>query len=1391
VTGVVLLATVFLPLLVAVVAWRWGSTDRPARAERTVRTIVVAAAAGAVGAVVVFAVTAFGDSDPSAVVERADGTASFGFSADRAAAIVVLLVNGVGLVVQSFAGRALRGDPRAVRFAVLAAALTTATASFATAATATLAVVAWVLAGTVLASLVAHRHELPAALRASRRTRLTFAVGDGILVAGLLLVLATQGDIDLRTAPTIDDGTVATIFAVALVAAGLSRSAIIPAHRWLAATLAAPTAVSALLHAGVVNGAGVLFIQFAPIFGGSPLATHLAFALGVLTAVVATGVMLVRADTKGALAWSTVGQMGFMVVQCAVGAFGAALFHLLGHGMYKAGLFLGAGGAITGHQRERERSHAAVRPVTWTLRLLGGLAPVLGLALAYAALAPDLPTTESMLVVVFAWAMVTRASVSFLRRGSMTAPRVLSTMAVGAAVAFSYVAVIAGFDRFVSADIAKNAPDVVGPWLLGVVLAALAVGAVVFTSMPGPAGDRLRLAAHVRLVAVGSPLPRRLPELPRRDGARASVAVTESPTIVADVSRAASVVAPMWPLTGFVAVNPLGGFQNLGFDGATARMRELSGAATHLTLDAYRRLHREGRIDRSDLVAAVVEEIPEVSFIDDLRVGGSTTSAIDVIVQDLLTGPDIADQHPPVTAGMRRAGAAGPDLAEAIDAVLTSWLALYVDEATASWTMPDRDRGFYAAWRAVAVHDPRVGRLAPTEGWVASLPADAARALSAALASLGVMPDGTVAELRQQVLRVPGYAGYARWRDEWAPAGHPAPPLHLVDILAVRCSLEAAATAGLADDTSRPSDTVGDALSGHATARVDAVVAAIAPAERTATDDERAAIASVLSLVEGAARNGLWLAAHERRVRGQVLTKLERVEPATPSARPELQAVFCIDVRSELMRRHLEAVRDCDTVGFAGFFGIPITWTASGSPWTEPRCPVLVTPVHSAAEHARPGDHTAVELAERRRRTQQAVEVFHDTKGSESGPFVLAELGGFVAGPVAAARTLAPPSLFDRPAPQPVTDVVLGDGAMTLDERALFGEAMLRTMGVTRRIGRLVLLCGHGADTTNNPHASSLDCGACGGAHGGPNARVAAQILNDPEVRSRLSGVGIDVPSDAVFVAGEHDTVSDQVTIFDRHLVPDSHRRLLADLETALAAAGRAVAAERARKLPGDPAKVASRGFDWAEVRPEWGLAGNAAFVIAPRSTTSGIDLGGRTFLHSYDALADDEGLALETIMTAPLVVAQWISSQYYFSTVDMDRFGAGDKVLHNPVGGIGVVTGDGGDLRVGLPEQSVSIGGEPIHEPVRLLAVIEAPLERIEMIIQRNQILRELIGGRWITVAGRSGQHDEWSIRTPAGTWATWTPSEAFSPSTFRDAPVEPVDVPSPAVRDDRVEVG
>jgi uncharacterized protein YbcC (UPF0753/DUF2309 family) len=830
--------------------------------------------------------------------------------------------------------------------------------------------------------------------------------------------------------------------------------------------------------------------------------------------------------------------------------------------------------------------------------------------------------------------------------------------------------------------------------------------------------------------------------------------------LLAEISEAAGIIAPLWPLTSFVAVNPLLGLQHLSFDDATAVARRWLRARTHLTLAAFRETYKRGVTTDADLRRAIVQVDPTLESEPSVELGGRTVDAVEIVRLDLLTGPD---DKPRETAG-DRVGRTDVATVRAATQVVAAWCAVFVDEAGVPWPMPGRERGFFHAWRDLAPHDRRLRRLAGATGmkWLARLPDRPLEALATSLDALGVDDGNHVEALREHLGRLPGWAGYARWHDEWAGPDHERPRLGLVDLLAAQVAATAAAAHGtVPQEPLEDQDQVEAQL-------LDQRVSAVFGALGAAPDDPFAgsAVREILQQVSPPVRKSMWLEAKEGNFRDRLLGLLSRPDPGPVPERPDVQAAFCIDARSEGLVRHLEACGPYETFGFAGFFGVPVRWRPLGSTESQPRCPPLVTPDHEVTEQPLVSDGALGYLAAQRA-AGAGHEAFHFPKGSLVGPFALAESAGYIMGPAAAVRTLAPSfvrrlkGLTTRragpPQTRPAVDAEHDDSSgFTLEERVSFAQSVVRTMGFTR-FARLVVLCGHGSYNVNNPHASSYDCGACGGAPGGPSARVVAAILNEPAVRAGLEERGIVVPDDTLFVAAQHDTPSDVVTVLDREAVPESHERPVATFERDVALAGERLARERARRLPGNPAKVRVRGHDWAQVRPEWGLASNAAFVVGPRSITAGLDLACRVFLHSYDAEGDGDGSALETIMTAPLVVGVWISAQYYFSAVDPDQFGAGDKTLHNPVGGIGVMLGEGGDLQVGLPAQAVGVGDRRMHQSLRLLAVIQAPLERIDTIIQRNEVLRDLIGGKWMTLAGRSHGNDHWSIRSPGGTWTPW----------------------------------
>jgi uncharacterized protein YbcC (UPF0753/DUF2309 family) len=859
--------------------------------------------------------------------------------------------------------------------------------------------------------------------------------------------------------------------------------------------------------------------------------------------------------------------------------------------------------------------------------------------------------------------------------------------------------------------------------------------------------------------------------------------------LLVDVQVAAELLAPAWPLTDAVAVNPLGGVQHRGFDEAAALARRGLGARTHLSLADYRRLHRQGRLPQEALRQAIRDELPEVAALGRVDLGRVRLDAVDLVCLDLLEGPEAPTPVSPPTALQRRLGDGADAIAERIDASLTAWCATYAGRAA-----PERE--LYGWWRELVPHDRRLRSLVGAQGLavLTALPEDAEDALAHALARLGIDASERADELRAQLVRVRGWAGYALWCDRWATDGIESPRIRLVELAAIRVALEAAVLAGLRAElevdrtgANRAVTVVDVTALAPAASRdgaplplvpVDLAPTAPAPGRVAAvlrvlglSREARASVAEVLTLVPEGARAACWLAAHERAVRDRLLALLSD-QPAAPppTTAPEVQLLTCIDVRSEGLRRHLEARGPIETFGVAGFFGIAARWQPLHSSRDEARAPVLLTPERRVRERPAPGTEAAAMATVRRTLTRRGgVRAAATAKRAPLAPFAFAEAAGWWSGAAAAARTFAPRRApHDRRADADLTVVDLdAEGAgFDLEARLDLAEGLLRAVGLTERFAPLVVLCGHASDTANNPHAATLDCGACGGAPGGASARVAAAICNDPHVRAGLAARGIDVPAATWFVPAEHDTAADRVTLLDTHLVPAGSAARLDQLRDDLEVAGAALAAERAARLPGDPARVRSRGLDWAETRPEWGLARNCAFVIGPRSSTVGRDLGCRTFLHSYDAQADVSGEVLAAIMTAPLVVAQWINAQYYFSSVDPVRFGAGDKLLHNPVGGVGVTLGDGGDLAVGLPWQSVALGDQLVHEPVRLLALVEAPLTRVAGTVQGHEVLRELVGGRWITVVAREDATAGWHELGLDGTWRPWEPVSPAQPS-------------------------
>lgn len=800
--------------------------------------------------------------------------------------------------------------------------------------------------------------------------------------------------------------------------------------------------------------------------------------------------------------------------------------------------------------------------------------------------------------------------------------------------------------------------------------------------------------------------------------------------IEAAIAAACGKIAPLWPLKHFVAVNPFLGFAGQPFGATAATLKRVAKIDMLASRSFYRDAIASGAIDDAALMEALQRAPSDVDHPASLtELKDAATKEPDQSIRPPAVVSTVAEILDSLADGDRQASLVGFMIEE-----ISKWCAAYFDEGQASWRMPQRSLPPYAAWRRSARYDLAAEAMGVRDfrETVLSLPEDPVETIVTVVEKLWIPARAVEDYLHRTLLDIGGWAAYARylaWNSELAGEKNDT----LVELLAIRVAYGYGLFRARTD------------IAFHSAWARAMVEAASTPLDHRFNDDPDLTIDLILhDAYEIAFQKGFY-------------ARLSSPAPARPKltdSRPAIQAAFCIDVRSEIFRRALETVwPQAETVGFAGFFGFPIEYVPIGHLRGGAQCPVLLRPTFTiceAVEDAAPAEETRIlDMRLLRRRAAKAWKAF---KLSAVSSFAYVETIGLSY----AAKIVSDSLGLTRPAPEPNLDGLdadviprvgprldarlVGDRmtGLSAEQRLAMAEAVLKAMSLTEVSARIVLLAGHGSTTVNNPHASGLDCGACGGHTGEANARVAAAVLNDPGVRDGLRSKNIVIPDDTWFLAALHDTTTDEVKIFDKAAAPASHRAEILALEERLAAAADLARLERAALLgvgkgPSASRKVLSRSRDWSQVRPEWGLAGNAAFIAAPRTRTAGVDLGGRAFLHSYDYEKDEGEKVLELIMTAPMVVASWINLQYFGSTTNNRVFGSGNKTLHNVVGQIGVLEGNGGDLRTGLPLQSVHDGKRFVHEPLRLNVMIAAPEAAMERILEKNRNVRDLVDNDWL----------------------------------------------------------
>lgn len=847
------------------------------------------------------------------------------------------------------------------------------------------------------------------------------------------------------------------------------------------------------------------------------------------------------------------------------------------------------------------------------------------------------------------------------------------------------------------------------------------------------------------------------------------------------VKLASKVIAPLWPINTFAARNPWMGLEQQTFEGAARRLKDTCNVDIYPNDSILQSAWNRGEINQDFLEMRLQQwldlqslelprEVAEMFCRTALMLDESSSKPLEVpglksLVKKLSCFKfQITEQHSERTYSQRLKQLSSEKVAEDLNSHMIKWCKLFLDKSQAVWSMPNREAGFYPAWRSLVQHDRALSHTVRKK--LKNVPEKADDALKEALLALEIPYSEIQDYLKAHLLALPGWAGMMLWRSQQSTEEYSL----VTDYLAARISMEHALIKPyLPLPEQRMEDTV----------RLEPLIISWVQCGdmpiNTWSQLSPTEIKARLTLAyrfDKILRNRLWLEAWEKTYEDQLMRMItSKQQPAAETVKPAVaQFAFCIDVRSEPFRHKLEKAGPFQTFGTAGFFGLPIETGELGSKHSHNSLPVMFKPKFKVQESS-----PQCELKQYQQR-QQATHTLGHTFKTMKHSLVSSLLLPEVSGPWLSLQTLVR-SFVPRSAGytfrkiretwlrKPSTELSL-DHVHTLgtessvgfseEEKVYYVRQALKMMGLTEHFAPLVVICGHGGHSTNNAYASALDCGACGGASSGFNARVLAALCNLPKVRQTLAAEGISIPKDTVFTAAEHITTLDELRWLYVPELSDAAQKAFDCIQVTLPKVSDAANAERIVKLPNltshhkNPKAEAHRfAEDWSEVRPEWGLAGNATFIIGERELTQECNLGGRAFLHNYNWQKDQNGAILANIISGPATVAQWINLQYYASTVAPHYYGSGNKATQTVTAGIGVMQGNASDLLTGLPWQSVMQSDQEIyHIPLRLLVVIQAPRKYVKQLLDRDYKFQQKVQNGWIRLASID----------PEGNWESWS---------------------------------
>ena len=748
--------------------------------------------------------------------------------------------------------------------------------------------------------------------------------------------------------------------------------------------------------------------------------------------------------------------------------------------------------------------------------------------------------------------------------------------------------------------------------------------------------------------------------------------MTKQEQISLSIEAASNRIGTTWPLYSFVTSNPLSGYEKLPFEDAVQEAGRFLKSNAYPDAAVFKQAYEKNDIDKTILNTMLQER----------RLSKSAEAYLDIMQSDELKTPE--------------------KITSKLDVIMSKWLAAFMDEGLAEWQMPNKEKGFYAAWKALAIYDNDMGRLSAKD-----LPKTSFEALALVLETQNDANYNAI--FSAHIAALSGWTGYIKHRIDTNSVWQQQFPITIEDYLAVRLTI--------AHHLGMPLEMATDT-------------------NETNSNPEL---------------KHIWLKAWEATFQNKLISDLKSdnicINRSKENKRlPDAQLVFCIDTRSEMIRRHVEAAGHYETYGYAGFFGIAADYQHYQEDISIKSCPPIVGSPYKITEN--PSQELAqkdADFKDEKKMAKAKAHILKRLKNMLPSSFGFVEGAGAFYGLSLLAQSFIPRSYYKiknrnkrnyESFCDPIISYNGGDKNkqdIALEEKVAIVKSGFDLMGWDA-FAPLVLFVGHGSHTANNPFGSSLDCGACAASPGRHNARLLATLANDKAVRHVLKTThNINIPDDTIFIGAEHNTTTDIIVIFDA-LVPETYTERLTTLKKNLEKSQETATSERLMVSSGSVKLANKKSLNWGETRPEWGLAKNAAFIVGSRDLTASMNLDGRCFLHSYNWKTDPEGDALAGIMGGPMVVTQWINNHYYFSTIDNEKFGGGTKITHNITGQFGVVQGNGGDLKMGLPLQSLKASDtEMYHQPLRLTVIINAPLNRVESILKQNSHLQTLLDNEWM----------------------------------------------------------